>query len=373
MKRHLCVTALFALVVVPDWAAACWPRWGMPSYERASSAPVRRAPVYCQPVYVQPCTPVMQPTLPPRVETPMSRPGSFLTEPARPIARPLPPPSIKPPEVEPVRPAAGIEGSQPLSATPEPAPAPVPDKKRGGLFEIPPTAAPGNAIPPPNVPAGPSADPKLPNVELPKINEPKLPPIELPNKGPDPKLPALDLPKATDPKLPALDPPKGTEPGGEPKLPPLEVPGAAPAAPAAPATPAPAVPGPAPAPAALTPKNQDLLPPLTLPPDASVAPDGPAKPVEVKSSPLGAARALTVSAFPAAGTVAANGLRKVGFYNYTKRDLTLTIEGKTVTLPAMSYLHAQLLPTFTWKCADQPPAKVTVPADATGLDVLIRE
>ena len=43
------------------------------------------------------------------------------------------------------------------------------------------------------------------------------------------------------------------------------------------------------------------------------------------------------------------------------------------TLPAMSYLHAQLPPTFVWKCADRPAAKATVPASAAGVDVLIRE
>ena len=80
-----------------------------------------------------------------------------------------------------------------------------------------------------------------------------------------------------------------------------------------------------------------------------------------------------MSVFPASGVAAAIGLRKVGFYNHTGRDLSLTIEGRVVTLPAMTYLHAQLPPTFTWQCDDKPAAKATVPADATGLDVLIRE
>jgi hypothetical protein len=53
--------------------------------------------------------------------------------------------------------------------------------------------------------------------------------------------------------------------------------------------------------------------------------------------------------------------------------VSLTIDGKTVTLPAMSYLHAHLPPTFTWKCGDTHGAKETVPAGAAGLDVLIRE
>src|SRR6185312_3885769 len=122
---------------------------------------------------------------------------------------------------------------------------------------------------------------------------------------------------------------------------------------------------PAPAPDSLIPSpnipapKNDTLPPLTLPPDTPVSPSPtPPKIVEVKSSPIGtAARELKVSVFPASGSVTATGLRKVGFYNHTNRDLSLTIEGKTVTLPAMTYLHAQLPPQFTWKCADKPAAK----------------
>ena len=37
-----------------------------------------------------------------------------------------------------------------------------------------------------------------------------------------------------------------------------------------------------------------------------------------------------------------------------------------------TYLHAQLPPTFTWKHGDQPAATETVPADASGIDVLFR-
>ena len=92
----------------------------------------------------------------------------------------------------------------------------------------------------------------------------------------------------------------------------------------------------------------------------------------MKSSPLNAAGELNVRVIPVAGTSAGmgatNGLRKIGFYNHTKRDLALTIDGKAVTLPAMSYLHAQLPPTFTWKCADKPAAKETV--DVSGMHVL---
>lgn len=352
MKRHLCATALLALALIPDWASACWPRWGGPAhYAPAYHAPVYHTPIYypCtpQPVYVVPAAPPV--IAPPRIE-PLKK-GSTLIEPARPIAQPTPAP--KPPQPDPVRPAGAIEAPKPPQpaprveappARPEPAPAPpAPEPKRGGLIEIP---------DPPKLP--PIEAPKLPSLDLPKVDAPKPPAIELPAApGAAPKLPSLDLPKVDGPKLPSLDPPGGLAPA---------VPSAAPAPDLL--IPVPGVP---------TPKGPDALPPFTLPPDTPVAP-ATDKPVEVKSSPLtGAGRELKVSVFPATGTSAATGLRKVGFYNHTARDLALTIEGKTVKLPAMSYIHAQVPASFTWKCGDKPVSKETVPADAAGVDVLIRE
>ncbi len=344
MKRHLCATALLALALIPDWASACW-RWGGPVAEPVYYAPAYRAPVYHPPIYHAPVYhpyPAPQPVYvvpaaspaaqPPRIE-PLRKNGVQI-EPARPIAQPTPAP--KPPQSDPVRPAAGVEVPKapqpaprvevptPPAAKPEPAPAPAPEPKRGGLIEIPRPAP-----------------------------EPKLPPIEAPKIVPEPKLPPLELPKDAGPKLPSLDPPGGS----------------------APAVPAPAPPPTdvlIPAPALPTPTGPGALPPLTLPPDTPVAPE---KPVEVKSSPLtGTAREPKVSVFPATGAAAAApGLRKVGFYNHTARDLSLTIEGKAVTLPAMSYIHAQVPPAFTWKYGDKPALKETVPAGAAGVDVLIRE
>lgn len=329
MKRHLCTTALLALVLVPDWASACWPRRGGPVATRTYYAPVYQrpiyyaaAPVYCQPVYVVPAGPApVQPMQPPRVEQPKGKAGSSLTEPGRPIAKPTPAPA----DADPVRPVGGIE-------KPKPQPAPEPRAK-------PPAAE--DKFPPLEFPKPGGTDAKLPPIELPKVNvDPKLPPLELPKVNVDPKVPALELPGTGGPAVPV--------PAPAPDL-----------------IPAPAIPVP----------KTDGLPPLTLPPDTPVAPAvALPKVVESKSSPLAAVpRELKVSVFAAAGTGAAQGLRKIGFYNHTDRDLALTIEGKQVTLPAMSYLHAQMPPTFTWKCGDRPAATERVPADATGLDVLIRE
>lgn len=320
VKRQLGLCALVALVVVPDWASACWPRGGEPVYYYAM--PVYYAPpVYCQPVYVQPCVPSAPPMFPPPRIEPVPRPGSSLGAP-----RPILP--ARPAQTESAgRPIANVDVPKPIK--PDPAPAPM------------------------------ISNPKVPVVEIPRIApEPKQPVIELPKVDTDPKLPTLELPK-----LPAIELPK-IEPN--PKLPGLEQPGV------------PAIPVPAPAPDPLippsampVPKNSDTLPPLTLPPDTPLTPD--AKPVEAKSSPLTAvANRVKVSVFPASGAPDANGLRKVGFYNHTDRDLSLTIEGKVVTLPAKTYILAQLPATFTWKHGDKPVATETVPADATGIDVLFR-
>lgn len=389
MKRQLCATALFALALIPDWASACWPRGGGAAPEPVYYAPVYSAPVYSGPIYY-PAQPIYYPAQPiyypaPPVAFPPPRveplPRSTRIGPPQAIAQPNPAP--RPAPIEPIRPASGTDVSPPAAmprpaphtenpapaiAKPEPAPAPG-EPKRGGLFEIP------RPAPEPKLPSGPKSDdmirppatpipapaelpktdptPKLPPLELPKDDAPKLPPIDVPGgAGAGPKLPPLELPKGDAPKLPPLDPPGAAAPA---------LPSAAPAP--DPLIPAPGIP---------TPKDANpKLPPLTLPPDAPVAPD---KPVEVKSSPLtGGARELKVSVFPATGTAAAGALRKVGFYNHTARDLSLTIEGKAVTLPAMSYLHAHVPASFTWAHGDKPAAKENVPAGAAGVDVVIRE
>ena len=62
--------------------------------------------------------------------------------------------------------------------------------------------------------------------------------------------------------------------------------------------------------------------------------------------------------------------RIVGFYNHTTRDLELTIEGRSVKLPAKSYLYAQLGTAFTWSIGNRPSTRERVPEDAGGLEVV---
>jgi hypothetical protein len=335
MKRNLCVTALFAVVLIPDWATACWAWWGGPVYVQPHYAAPYHGPVYyaAQPVYVQPAYP-------------------------QPVC--CPPPSV--PRVYPVSGAvpAPVQQSSPGPGTDSPRTAPQRE-----VSPARPIAA------PPNVeqvrPAAGSA-PKSDPVKTDSATAPKAP-VPDPGAKKEPPKATIEFPSAPggSPAIPSLDP---TKKGGDPKLPPLELPGAALPVPA----PAPVPDSLIPPPAIPTLKGPDALPPLTLPPDTPISPETLPRAIEAKSSPLGTgARALRVSVFPVAGAAPAAGLRKIGFYNHTNRDLALTVEGRTVALPAKSYLNAQLPPTFTWKCGDKPATTEAVPADATGLDVLIRE
>jgi hypothetical protein len=149
--------------------------------------------------------------------------------------------------------------------------------------------------------------------------------------------------------------------------------------------PVPAIPSAAPPPEPLIPSlsaptlpdgnKRDPLPSLTLPPDVPVPPEKKTDSTS-RSSPLtgGGPADITVKVFPARGEgVAADGYCTVGFYNHTARDLALTIEGRSVKLPAKSYLQAQVAATFTWSHGNRPAARETVPDGAGGLDVVFRD
>jgi hypothetical protein len=203
---------------------------------------------------------------------------------------------------------------------------------------------------------------------------PEFPKVDIPkNLGP---LPKLGVPKEPDfrpvpaPGKPADPPTKAPTAVPDPKLPPLPdvgPKGGAAVPDAAPAFPDPLIPPPS-VPVVPDAKQPGTLPSLVLPPETPVAP---AKGSMSRSSPL--RTEPSVSVFPASGEVALNGYRTVGFYNHTDRDLNLTIEGRAVKLPAKTYLHAKLGPSFTWGVGDRPAARETVPENAAGLDVVFRD
>jgi hypothetical protein len=314
MTRYLCCLAVLGVGALPDWATAYHPCWVPP--------PCGPAPGYPMQFYLVP--------------------------PAAPVYEvPLPPPSV---HVVPAPKAAAV----PTPAAPRTdAPAPVrPAADLNPPAPLPPTVSPKAAPKTNALPAVPDLGPKTDTT-------PKAPDLKLPELGPKatPDVPPLILP---DP--PAAPPAKKKA-------------DAAPAAPTAPSLVLPpdvpvrsAVPTPAPAPDA-DPKR-DAIPPLVLPPDGPGAPSGVIPPTTARSSPLAAAPRVEV--FAVAGRAAGGALRRVGFFNHTDRAIPLTIEGRPVTLPAKSFLHAELPPSFRWSEAGGPPRRTTVPADSPGVDVLFR-
>ena len=371
MTRYLCWVAVLGVIALPDWASACRPgRGNRVAYHQQAYPVYHTYPVYpaysaCEPpVYVYP--PVYQQATggtfpPPRIEP---SPRMAAPSPAPPPGVGTVPPSVtQVPRVETVRPIAGSD-----IATPPTSPTPPTPKKAD----------------PPLVGAEPLTLPKFPVVEIPKNLEP-LPKLDVPKEpnfqpiptpmGPTtepPKTPgALILPEPVagftlpDPKSRTTEQPKNPSP----KLPAMPaIPGASPGDSAVP-SPAPAMPDlfipPQGIPAMPDIKKPDGLPSLTLPPPSdSVS----------KSSPVASNKpGMTVSVFTASGTEkAADGYRTVGFYNHTSNDLSLTIEGRAVKLPAKMYLHAKLGPTFTWSHSDRPVTRESVPERAAGLDVVFR-
>jgi hypothetical protein len=220
-------------------------------------------------------------------------------------------------------------------------------------------------------------------VETPAVPTPKTGTLEA--GGP---LPPLSLPGETEFKAP-----KKANPEVIPNPGAIAVPAPAPADLATPRVVSPrpmgtaepgttAVPVPAPAPDIIPPMDLPLipelkkpasLPSLTLPPDTPIGPGD--KPDSVsRSSPLNTRGKFDVKVFTAHGDLSdATGYRTVCFYNHTGRDLDLTIEGRAARLPARTYLHARVGPTFSWNHSGQQSLRQSVPEGAVGLDVVFRE
>jgi hypothetical protein len=118
------------------------------------------------------------------------------------------------------------------------------------------------------------------------------------------------------------------------------------------------------------PKKPEALPPLVLPPDVPGGPSGVVPGSTSRSSPVGGP---SVEVVRVAGAPRLAATRKVGFFNHTGRAIELVIDGRAVTLPRKSYLHAEVPPAFKWRYNDSPSESATVPDDAAGLDIVFRE
>ena len=107
----------------------------------------------------------------------------------------------------------------------------------------------------------------------------------------------------------------------------------------------------------------DGLPPLAVPtpadPSGKVNANYPAKPARV--------RIVAVAGTP---TSAATGL--IGFFNRSQTDLTLTVNGTKTAFPKQSYLSVELPRKFTWSLDDGAEQTTDVPAEAPGVEIVIR-
>jgi hypothetical protein len=66
------------------------------------------------------------------------------------------------------------------------------------------------------------------------------------------------------------------------------------------------------------------------------------------------------------------GRHRVGFWNLTGKDVTLTVDGQTQRLPRDRAVTLELGPQFVWQIDQQPPRTERVPDNLPGHEVVIR-
>lgn len=66
------------------------------------------------------------------------------------------------------------------------------------------------------------------------------------------------------------------------------------------------------------------------------------------------------------------GQARVGFWNLSGKDVTLTVDGKTQTLPRDRAVTLQLGRQFVWQADQRPPRTERVPDDQPGHEIVIR-
>jgi hypothetical protein len=123
--------------------------------------------------------------------------------------------------------------------------------------------------------------------------------------------------------------------------------------------PLPAYAVPTPAPPSSTPPVQTREPPLQ--PGAGPGP----KVTESRSA--GGSQPATVEA-----KKADTGRYRVGFWNVTGRDLTLTVDGQSRVLPRNQSVTLTLGRQFTWQVDQRAPLAEDVPAGRSTLEIVIR-
>jgi hypothetical protein len=256
-----------------------------------------------------------------------------------------PPASIPPAAVPqvPLVPTPAIEPSTPVAAPAKPTPGPtdpLPQLPKIDLNNLNSTAPktpeiiPASAVvPAPVVPPTPTPSPTIqPTIAPPPAVKAIPEPAPASSENPALELPKLELPKIEAPKveLPKVEAPKA-------ELPLLEIPAAPKAAPS------------------------ESLPPM-----------GPMR--TSKSSPLNA-EVKPFDIYPVDGKAPTNpaAKRTVRFFNISDRDIKLTVNGETGSLPKQSVIAAELPANFTWKINSGKEESTEIPANVRGLEVIIRK
>lgn len=345
MVRQLLVPVLLAVVLIPDWASAfnpCSPPVYLPPCQPGYvivSGPVYGRPVGdCVPT-VGTVAPQKGPTIvPERMEAPKkpevkAEPPKEIPAKAEELAAPKPAEAspVKTPEPLPIKPVVPmpVKPIEPAPVKPaEPKPVePQPESKK----IVPPTG--NDRIPTPAVPPAPPTKPDLGkfDFEIPPIGD--LPPVKPEPVKPEPIKPAQ--PEPAKPEQPKTDPKTAEKPKTPEKLPEF---------------------------------NFDL--PKA---DTGVAqPVEANKPTTANSSPL-ANKLTEVDVFPREGSNVVSVRRGVSFVNKSARDITLTIDGQTTTVPSKNVLRVELPATFKWQIGGEPERSEKVPDGSPGIDVVIRK
>ncbi len=105
---------------------------------------------------------------------------------------------------------------------------------------------------------------------------------------------------------------------------------------------------------------------------------GVAQPVEankktvVNSSPL-SDKVSEVDVYPRDGKNIMAAKRGVTFVNKSARDILLTVDGQTVTLPSKTVMTADLPAAFKWQIGGEAERSEKVPDGSPGVDVVIRK
>lgn len=345
MVRQLLVPVFLAVILVPDWASAvnpCSPPVYLPPCQPGYvivSGPVYARPVGdCVPTAGTVGPPKAPTVVPERMEPPKKPEVKFESsreipakaeELATPKAAEASP--VKTPEPLPIKPVVPM----PMKPT-EPAPAkpaeakpvePQPEAKK----VVPPIG--NDRIPSPTVPPAPpaKANPGEWNFDVPPIGE--LPPAKLELVKPEPTKPAQ--PEPAKPEPPKADPKSAEKPKATEPLPPFNI----------------------------------DLPKV----EANVAqPVEANKPTTANSSPL-ANKLTEVEVFPREGSDAVTARRGVSFVNKSARDVQLTINGQTTTVPSKNVLRVEVPAAFKWQIGTEPERSEKVPDGVPGIDVVIRK